>query len=104
MRNCIVRLGTSERGQILVIFAGALITIFVIASLVIDLGFVFMIRRQEQNAADPAAIAAARFIHPSSTSAADPASMRRAACFYARQNGFFQAATSNDGRTTANDA
>ncbi len=95
---------TDERGQVLVIFAGALVVLFVIASLVVDLGFAFMIRRQEQNAADPGAIAAARYIHPSATGAADPTAMRRAACFYARQNGFFQSATSNDGCVPANDA
>ena len=95
---------TDDRGQVLVIFAGGLIALFVIASLVIDLGFAFMIRRQEQNAADPGAIAAARYIHPSATTGADPAAMRRAACFYARQNGFFQSASSNDGCIPANDA
>ena len=52
-----------QRGQVLVIFVGALFLLFAIAALVIDLGFAFMIRRQEQNAADPGAIAAAR-IHP----------------------------------------
>jgi hypothetical protein len=92
------------RGQVLVIFVGALVVLFAIAALVVDIGFVFMIRRQEQNAADPGAIAAARYIHPSSTSGADPTSMRRAACFYARQNGFFDAATSDDGCTAGNDA
>ena len=51
-----------HRGQILVIFAGGLVLLMVIGALVIDLGFTFMIRRGEQNAADPGAIAAARFI------------------------------------------
>lgn len=92
-----------QRGQVLVIFVGALFVLFAIAALVVDIGFVFMIRRQEQNAADPAAIAAARYIHPTSTGAADPGGMRRAACLYARQNGFFPSATSDDGCTPAND-
>jgi hypothetical protein len=73
-----------QRGQILVIFAGGLVTLLVIAALVIDVGFTFMIRRAEQNAADPGAIAAARYI-PSG----NYAGMVAAACFYAQQNGFF---------------
>ena len=92
-----------QRGQVLVIFVGALFVLFAIAALVVDIGFVFMIRRQEQNAADPAAIAAARYIHPTPTGAADPGSMRRAACFYVRQNGYFPTATSDDGCIPAND-
>lgn len=75
---------TRDRGQILVIFAGGLVLLMAISALVIDLGFVFMLRRHEQNAADPGAIAAARFIPT-----ADTGQMRTAACFYARQNGFF---------------
>jgi hypothetical protein len=86
-----------------VLFVGALFVLIAIAALVVDLGFVFMIRRQEQNAADPGAIAAARFIHPTATDAADYGSMRHAACFYARQNGFFPGATANDGCIPTND-
>ena len=77
----------SSRGQVLVIFAGGLVTLIVIAALVIDVGFTFMIRRAEQNAADPGAVAAARLIR--SGGSPDLAGMRAAACFYARQNGFF---------------
>src|SRR5438874_11525880 len=87
-----------QRGQILVIFTGGLVAILLVSSLVIDLGFVFMIRRAEQNAADPGAIAAARFIPT-----ADVTAMRQAACFYARQNGFFPGATTDDGCIPAND-
>src|SRR5918994_417505 len=72
-----------QRGQMLVIFAGALILIMAISALVVDLGFVFMLRRQEQNAADPGAVAAARYIP-----AGDTGQMWNAACFYAVQNGF----------------
>jgi hypothetical protein len=76
-----------------------------IAALVIDLGFVFMIRRQEQNAADPGAIAAARYIRSGADLTAEPAKMREAACFYAEQNGFFAGAGANvDACTPANDA
>lgn len=74
-------------GQILVIFVGSLFLLIAIAAVVIDLGFVFMLRRQEQDAADPGAIAAARFIRTGATP--DRAGMRRAACFYAHRNGFF---------------
>src|SRR6476619_3025823 len=74
---------SGERGQMLVIFAGALILILAIGALVVDLGFVFMLRRQEQNAAGPAAVAAARYIP-----AKDTGQMWSAACFYAVQNGF----------------
>ncbi len=98
-----MRNGGRRQGQVLVIFVGALFVLFAIAALVVDIGFVFMIHRQEQNAADPGAIAAARYIHPTSTSGADYASMRRAACFYVRLNGFFPAATGDDGCVPAND-
>jgi hypothetical protein len=92
---------SGQRGQILVVFTGGLVALLIIAALVIDLGFTFMIRRAEQNAADPGAIAAAR--HIKATGVADPTEMGRAACFYARQNGFFANATSNDGCIPAND-
>ena len=75
----------TRNGQVLVIFAGGLVALLAIGALVIDLGFVFMIRRQEQNAADPGAIAAARYIRAGGGMTA----MRSAACFYAQQNGFF---------------
>ncbi len=92
-----------DSGQVLVIFAGGLVLMIAIAAIVIDLGFAFMIRRQEQNAADPAAIAAARYIHSGASLAAEPLKMRPAACFYARQNGFFSAAADDFSCTPAND-
>jgi hypothetical protein len=47
----------------------------------------WMLRRQEQNAADPAAIAAARYVDDDE----DPrGKMLSAACFYVQQNGFFE--------------
>ena len=88
-----------DRGQILVIFAGGLVLIIAIAALVIDLGFAFALRNQEQNAADPGAIAAARYIGSGGSTTA----MRGAACFYARQNGFFPGASDNAGCVPAND-
>ena len=60
-----------------------------ITAVVIDLGVSWMLRRQEQNAADPAAIAAARYIQDGDTPATR-AAMDQAACFYVKENGFFQ--------------
>jgi len=93
-------LDRQDRGQVLVLFAGGLLAFLAIAALVIDLGFVFMTRRQEQNAADPGAIAAARYIRVAGATVAD---MRRAACFYARLNGFFPGATDDNGCVAGND-
>jgi len=81
-----------QSGQVLVIFAGGLLTLLVIAALVIDLGFTMAIRRSEQDAADAGAIAAARFIRTGAGGTAEPTKMRQAACFYAEQNGFFPSA------------
>jgi hypothetical protein len=92
----------SDRGQVLVIGAVAMVVLLAIAGLVIDLGFSWMLRRSEQNAVDPATVAAARYIP-----AGDLAAMEEAACFYARENGFFDDATTYDlsgsGCTPAND-
>jgi hypothetical protein len=88
------------RGQVLVIFAGGLIAVLAIAALVIDLGFVFVARRQEQNIADPAAIAAARFIRAAGGTYSD---MVSAACAVAHQNGLFGGPLSTAPCTAAND-
>jgi Putative Flp pilus-assembly TadE/G-like len=97
-----------QRGQVLVLFVGGLVTLLLIGALVIDLGFAWMIQRHEQNATDPGALAAARYIHPVGGGPADPAAMWQAACFYARQNGFFSSAVDNSstasGCVPANDA
>jgi hypothetical protein len=71
-------------GQILVLFAGALVALLLIGALVVDIGFIFAMKRHEQNAADPGAVAAARFIQPT----LDTSAMWTAACFYAVENGF----------------
>src|SRR4051812_1235095 len=76
----------NEGGQVLLIFAGGLIALLAIAALVVDLGFTFMTRRHEQNAVDPAAIAAARYIR--ANGGADVGGMWSAACFYALKNDF----------------
>jgi len=82
-----------SRGQILIIVAFGLIVLIGIAALVIDLGFSWMLRRHEQNAADPAAVAAARFIGDpdplTGVQTYDSVQGWAAACAYARANGFF---------------
>jgi Flp pilus assembly protein TadG len=72
-----------QDGQILAIVAGGMVLFLGLVALVVDLGFVFMVRRQEQNAADPGSVAAARYIPTN-----DRAAMWSAACFMASQNGF----------------
>ena len=52
----------SERGQILIVTALAMIVLLGIGAIVVDLGMSWMLHRQEQNAADPGAIAAARWL------------------------------------------
>src|SRR3954453_19251491 len=86
MRSGQVGRDGGDSGQILVIFAGGLVTILLVAALVIDLGFAFMIRRDEQNAADAGVIAAARYKHVPGGTYSD---MVAAACLSGQQNGFF---------------
>lgn len=84
--------GYQERGQILILTAAAMMVLLGIGALVVDLGFSWMLRRDEQNAADPAALAAARYIPPDNPVALSGAvitDMHTAACFYAKENGFF---------------
>ena len=80
---------TSDRGQALIIVAFSMVVLLGIGAIVVDLGLSWMLRRHEQNAADPAAIAAARYIEEGDT-AATRDKMHTAACFYAKQNGFFE--------------
>lgn len=82
------------RGQVVIIVAAALVVLMGIAALVLDIGLSWMLRRQEQNAADPGAIAAARWLKdPLTGDAVDPLTvqpnMNADACFYAQQNSFF---------------
>jgi hypothetical protein len=88
----------SSRGQILLIVAFAMLALIAIGAIVVDLGLSWMLRRQEQNAADPASIAASRYIEEGD-SAATRDKMHTAACFYAKENGFF--AGDNDTCDTA---
>jgi hypothetical protein len=77
------------QGQVLLITAFSMLVLIGISAIVVDLGLSWMLRRQEQNAADPAAIAAARYIQDGDTPATR-AAMDHAACFYAKENGFFR--------------
>ena len=84
----------TERGQILVMVAAALVVLLGIGALVVDLGFSWMLRRQEQNAADPGSLAAARFIGDqdpgTGAQAYDPDKAWDAACHYAILNDIFE--------------
>jgi hypothetical protein len=84
-----------SRGQILIVTAAAMIVLILIAALVIDLGFSWMLRRQEQNTADPAALAAARFISEpdpvTGIQSFDTVQGYAAACAYALSNEIFDA-------------
>jgi uncharacterized membrane protein len=86
---------TRQRGQVLIITAAAMVVLLIIAALVVDLGFSWMLHRQEQNAADPAALAAARFISDpdpvTGLQTFDSAQGFAAACAYAISNGIFDA-------------
>src|SRR4051794_39320547 len=95
-----IRRKASDRGQVLVIFAGGLVAIMAIAALVIDIGFVLVDRREEQNVADSAAIAAARFIRATGGTYTD---MVNAACSVAHHNGLFGGEASTAACTAAND-
>jgi hypothetical protein len=69
----------------------AMVVLVAIAALAVDLGFSWMLRRQEQNAVDPAAIAAARWLRDPVTGSAtlNQSAMEADACFYAQENSFF---------------
>ena len=77
-----------HRGQLLVIVALGMVALLAIGAIVVDLGMSWMLRRHEQNAADPAAVAAAAYIEEGDSSTTR-GKMSVAACFYAKQNGFF---------------
>jgi hypothetical protein len=80
----------TPRGQILIVTAAGLLALMAVAALVVDLGFSWMLHRQEQNAADPASIAAARWLKaPDGTPRSPFPEAYEEACFYAKENGFF---------------
>jgi hypothetical protein len=71
-----------EQGQVLVLFAGGALVLFIVAALAFDTGMILVQRRDEQNAADAAALAGARYVITSQARAI------AAARDIARQNGF----------------
>jgi len=71
-----------ERGQVLVLFAGGLVALLLIAALAFDVGSMLVQRRDEQNAADAAALAGARYV------LTDPVAAETAAREVARLNGY----------------
>lgn len=75
----------APRGQILPIVGVAMIVLLGVAALVIDLGFSWVLLRHEQNAVDPASVAAARYLPDSNWTEA-----YTAACFYVQEHGFFE--------------
>lgn len=79
---------SSERGQVLVLFVGGLFTLFVIAALAFDVGMMLVERRDQQNAADAAALAGARYV------LTDEAQAEAAARQIAITNGFDDADSS----------
>ena len=82
-----IRPSEETRGQVLVISAVALVVLMAIGAIVMDLGMSWLLHRKEQNAVDPAALAAAHWIAPFGTQG----QMEAEACFYAQENGFFSA-------------
>jgi len=73
---------TGERGQVLVLFAGGLLALLLIAALAFDVGMMLVERRDQQDAADAAALAGARYVLTDQTQA------RAAAREIAQINGF----------------
>jgi hypothetical protein len=71
-----------EKGQILVLVAGGLVALLIVAALAFDAGMMLVERRDEQNAADAAALAGARYVLTDETAA------RNAARQIALDNGY----------------
>jgi len=87
----------AERGQVLVLFAGGLVTLLIVAALAFDVGSMLVERRDQQNAADAAALAGARYVIDipytyagTCSDIPDPATMKAlvTACQLAVDNGF----------------
>jgi hypothetical protein len=75
---------TRARGQAIVIFGLGIATLVAVAALAFDTGMVLLQLRDQRNAADASALAAARFLPD------DPDEARTAARAYATANGFTQ--------------
>lgn len=92
---------SDERGQVLVLFAGGLIALFIVAALAFDVGVMLLERRDQQNAADSAALAGARYVASApnftgSCAAAGGNSAAAAACELALANDFDNADAAED--------
>ncbi len=77
---------SSSKGQALAVFALSLTAILLSGALAFDAGLVFVERRDQQNAADAAALAGARYLTSNSASARTNA--QSAAYDIATANGF----------------
>ncbi|MFQ6101926.1 MAG: pilus assembly protein TadG-related protein [Anaerolineae bacterium] len=78
----------AERGQTLVIFVFALVSLLVMVGLALDGGMVFLQRRRMQNAADAAALAGTRLLAEAICGeGADDAAIAAEANYYAESNG-----------------
>ena len=73
----------AERGQVLAIFGLSLVTIVIVAALAFDTGMMLLKKRDQQNAADAAALAGARYLVAGA--AQDPKAVARG---IATENGF----------------
>ena len=73
---------SGQRGQVLVLFAGGLLALLLVAALAFDVGMTLVERRDQQDAADAAALAGARYVLTDETQA------RAAAREIAQINGF----------------
>lgn len=73
---------SSERGQVLILFGGGIVALLIVAALAFDVGMMLVERRDQQNAADAAALAGARFV------LSDAAKAEPAARQLAKDNGF----------------
>jgi hypothetical protein len=83
---------------VLVLFAGGIVTLFLIAALAFDIGSMFLERRDQQNAADAAALAGARYVigagdYSGSCAGAAANAAAKAACDMALANDYDNAAS-----------
>ena len=90
-----------DRGQVLVLFAGGLLVLFVAAALAFDVGMTFLERRDQQDAADAAALGGARYVlaspnFHSSCASASGNQAATAACQIAVANDYDNAASDED--------
>lgn len=78
-----------DRGQILVLFAMSITVLLIVAALAFDVGLMLVERRDQQNAADAAALAGARYI------LSDPARAAAEAYATAAKNGYTDGPSTN---------